>query len=108
MPERIDRGPQRGERILHGRKFVQVDAAAHVDRNVAREQGIHVRMRASEMPRYDRDLPGRRSAREQPLYPLHDEARFVAIVLGALVLLALIVLLAKRGKPRHPTQPRAA
>jgi hypothetical protein len=32
----------------------------------------------------------------------------VAIVLGALVLLALIVLLAKRGKPRHPTQPRAA
>ena len=84
MPERIDRGPQRGERILHGRKFVQVDAAAHVDRNVAREQGIHVRMRASEMPRYDRDLPGRRSAREQPLYPLHDEARFVAIVLGAI------------------------
>jgi hypothetical protein len=32
----------------------------------------------------------------------------VAIVLGALVLLALIVLLATRRTPRHPTQPRAA
>ena len=32
----------------------------------------------------------------------------VAIVLGSLVLLALIVLLARRRSPRRPTQPRAA
>lgn len=32
----------------------------------------------------------------------------VAIVLGALVLLALVVVLATRGTPRRPTQPRAA
>jgi hypothetical protein len=32
----------------------------------------------------------------------------VAIVLGALILLALIVLLATRRTPRRPTQPRAA
>jgi hypothetical protein len=30
----------------------------------------------------------------------------VAIVLGSLVLLALIVLLARRRSPRRPTQPR--
>ena len=32
----------------------------------------------------------------------------VAIVLGSLVLLALIVLLARRRSPRRPTQPRTA
>jgi hypothetical protein len=31
-----------------------------------------------------------------------------AIVLGALVLLALVVVLATRRTPRRPTQPRAA